>query len=43
MELGLLTPVVGMRLPLEDAAKSHVEVMAPSAGEACGNIVLAIG
>ena len=43
MELGLLTPVVGMRLTLAEAATSHVEVMAPSAGGACGNIVIAIG
>ncbi len=40
MEGGALTPVVGMKLPLEEAPKAHVEVMAPSAGGATGNIVL---
>jgi len=42
MEAGSLTPVVGMQLSLEEAPKSHVEVMTPSAGGATGNIVLVV-
>ena len=40
MEQGQLSPVVGMELSLEEAPKSHIEVMAPSAGGAVGNIVV---
>lgn len=40
MARGALKPVVGMELPLADAAKAHVEVMGPSSGGAVGNIVL---
>eukprot|EP00931_Biecheleriopsis_adriatica_P095238 TRINITY_DN68878_c0_g1_i1.p1 TRINITY_DN68878_c0_g1~~TRINITY_DN68878_c0_g1_i1.p1 ORF type:complete len:366 (+),score=54.03 TRINITY_DN68878_c0_g1_i1:45-1142(+) len=40
MSRGTLLPVIGMRLPLGEAAKAHVEVMAPSSGGAVGNIVL---
>eukprot|EP00239_Pterosperma_sp_CCMP1384_P000357 CAMPEP_0197849796 /NCGR_PEP_ID=MMETSP1438-20131217/13249_1 /TAXON_ID=1461541 /ORGANISM="Pterosperma sp., Strain CCMP1384" /LENGTH=358 /DNA_ID=CAMNT_0043462635 /DNA_START=280 /DNA_END=1356 /DNA_ORIENTATION=- len=40
MECGYLKPVVGMELPLEEAAKAHVEVMTPSSGGAAGNIVI---
>jgi len=31
-----------MELEIEDAAKSHVEVMTPSSGGACGNICIKI-
>ena len=41
MVAGSFKPVVGMTLGLEQAALSHVEVMAPSAGGAVGNIVVA--
>jgi len=37
---GSLKPVVGLQLPLSDAPTAHREVMRPSAGGACGNIVL---
>lgn len=37
LERGTLTPVVGMRLPLADATRAHVAVMAPGAR---GKIVL---
>eukprot|EP00930_Biecheleria_cincta_P092202 TRINITY_DN82018_c0_g1_i1.p1 TRINITY_DN82018_c0_g1~~TRINITY_DN82018_c0_g1_i1.p1 ORF type:complete len:342 (+),score=47.23 TRINITY_DN82018_c0_g1_i1:43-1068(+) len=40
MTRGKLIPVVGMELPLSDAAKAHEEVMNPSSGGATGNIVL---
>eukprot|EP00811_Abedinium_folium_P001890 NODE_11732_length_1268_cov_5.656442.p1 GENE.NODE_11732_length_1268_cov_5.656442~~NODE_11732_length_1268_cov_5.656442.p1 ORF type:complete len:375 (+),score=142.60 NODE_11732_length_1268_cov_5.656442:94-1125(+) len=40
MARGALTPHVGMRLAFADAPRAHVEVMAPSAGGAVGNIVL---
>ena len=42
MESGALKPVVGMELGLQEAATSHVEVMKPSSGGACGNIVIKI-
>jgi len=42
MEAGTHTPVVGMRLPLEEAARAHKEVMEPSTGGAIGNIVLEV-
>ena len=42
LEAGTLRPVVGMRLPLEEASKAHAEVMAPSAGGAAGNVVLVV-
>ncbi|CAE7479969.1 CRYZ, partial [Symbiodinium pilosum] len=37
---GALAPVVSLQLPLQEAAKAHVEVMQPSAGGAAGNVVL---
>jgi len=40
MARGALKPVVGMELPLAEAARAHVEVMGPSSGGAVGNIVL---
>ena len=42
MSKGTLKPVVGMVLPLEEAAKAHIEVMTPSSGGATGNIVLQV-
>eukprot|EP00811_Abedinium_folium_P003300 NODE_13033_length_1189_cov_3.582863.p1 GENE.NODE_13033_length_1189_cov_3.582863~~NODE_13033_length_1189_cov_3.582863.p1 ORF type:complete len:224 (+),score=75.19 NODE_13033_length_1189_cov_3.582863:199-870(+) len=41
MECGALTPTVGMTLPMEEAPKTHVEVMNPSRGGALGNIIIA--
>ena len=40
LEQGKLSPVVGLELGLDEAPKSHVEVMEPSAGGAVGNIVV---
>lgn len=40
MQRKALVPVVGLELPLQEAAKAHVEVMAPSSGGAAGNVVL---
>ena len=37
---GQLKPRVGLKLRLDQADVSHVEVMNPSAGGACGNIVV---
>ena len=42
MAAGKLAPMVGAALPLADAAKAHVEVMAPSSGGKVGNIVLVV-
>ncbi|CAJ1404366.1 unnamed protein product [Effrenium voratum] len=43
MERRALVPVVAQQLPLSEAGKAHVEVMAPSAGGAAGNVVLVPG
>merc|ERR1712232_423662 len=37
---GVLAPVVGQELPLDEVAKAHEEVMGPGSGGANGNIVL---
>jgi NADPH:quinone reductase-like Zn-dependent oxidoreductase len=39
---GAMSPIVGMVLPLAEAATAHNEVMAPSGGGATGNIVIEI-
>lgn len=40
MEADTLVPVVGLQFGLQDASKSHVEVMRPTAGGAVGKIVV---
>ena len=42
MVSGALTPVVGVELPLSEAATAHKEVMQPSSGGKVGNIVLVV-